>query len=93
MTQTELSEKTGISQSLICNYEKCKISPTKTNIKRITDALGCDAQDIIIDASTTDANLVADYLGISKESTLKLRNMSKEEKLFFDGMIRGYVTA
>ena len=93
VTQKELAQKTGISQSLICNYERCKISPTPPNIKRITDALGCAEMDIIIDETAGDSKYVADYLGISEESVSKLRGMCKSEKAFFDGVIRGYMTA
>ena len=93
MTQKELADITGIGQSHLCNYERCKIAPTQANIKRLTKALGCEEMDIIIDKESADARFVAEYLGISKEATLKLRNLGQDEKRFFDGVIRGYLTA
>lgn len=90
MTQTELSDATGITQSLICNYERCKVAPTEKNLRKMAEALGCEDIELLVDVKSADSQVIADYLGISRESTLKLRNMSKEEKTFFDGLIRGY---
>jgi predicted transcriptional regulator len=40
ITQTELSKKAGVSQSLIAKIEAAKIEPTFTNVRKIFDVLG-----------------------------------------------------
>lgn len=45
VSQLELSEKTGITPSDICNYVNGKISPTFYRVDKIAKALGCSVDE------------------------------------------------
>ena len=47
MTQIELSEKTGIKQSRLSNYEKGLTLPRFGNLEKIANALGVEYSDIL----------------------------------------------
>lgn len=47
MTQKELSERTGISTTMIVHYMKGRNSPNGYNLSRIADALGCGVDDLL----------------------------------------------
>ena len=47
ITQTDLAEMTGISQTTISTYIRGSSSPTVPNLYRICQALGCSATEFI----------------------------------------------
>lgn len=47
ITQAELAEKIGISQSAVCQWETGITKPTKENMMAIAAALGCKVDDLI----------------------------------------------
>lgn len=46
VTQSELSEKTGLSQPLISNYMTGRNTPSFYNVDKIVKALGCSVDDL-----------------------------------------------
>ena len=47
LTQTMLAEKTGISRSIISQYENNQVEPTATVIAKLATALGCSADYLL----------------------------------------------
>ncbi len=47
MTQAELAQKIGVSQNTISLYEVGGRFPSRKNLCKLADALGCDVKDII----------------------------------------------
>ena len=47
LTQSELARKTGLTQQVISNIEKCGRRPTLTNLIRYLRGLGLDINNII----------------------------------------------
>ena len=89
MTQNDLAKKSRISQSLICKYELGELVPSEKTVNRLAEALGIESGELYLDG-LENARSAAEYLGISAEAALKLRNMGQTEKNVFDGMVRGY---
>lgn len=48
MTQQQLAEKTGVSQSLLSNYLNGKTIPTAYRLQKIADAIHCDMKDLVM---------------------------------------------
>ena len=47
MTKAELSRKSGVSQSLLCHYEKEDYTPNLVTFEWICDALGVSATELL----------------------------------------------
>lgn len=47
LTQTMLAEKTGISRSIISQYENNQVEPTATVIAKLAIALGCSTDYLL----------------------------------------------
>lgn len=45
LTIEMLSEKTGLSKTILYNYQEGKYRPTIKNLKRLTDVLECEIKD------------------------------------------------
>ena len=47
ITQKDLSERTGISQPRLSNYENNTIMPSMVTLFKIAEAMGCSISDIM----------------------------------------------
>jgi len=47
LTQTELAQKTGYSQSMIVRWEKEECEPTASAIVKLSDALDCSCDYLL----------------------------------------------
>ena len=48
MTQKEASEKLGVTQKTLQNWEEYKTSPTGAQLSRLADLYGCTLDDIFL---------------------------------------------
>lgn len=46
MSQTELSEKIGVSQQAVANWESGKASPRADKLPKLAEVLGCKIEDL-----------------------------------------------
>lgn len=47
ISQRDLAEKVGVTDSAVCQYETGKRSPSIETLKKIAEVLGCSVDDLI----------------------------------------------
>lgn len=47
MTNGELADHTGVSESCISRYTRCEVLPSAVNCVKIADALNCSVSELI----------------------------------------------
>ena len=47
LTQVQLAEKMGCSQQEVQRWESGKVNPTAKTLKKLAEAIGCNAGDLI----------------------------------------------
>ena len=47
LSQTEISERTGLSKSQISMYEHGRFAPTLKGIRKLCEVLGCTADELV----------------------------------------------
>lgn len=91
MTQHELSKASGVSQPMICCYEREGSEPKFDTVIRIAKALKIDPGDLAFgEKKKILAGDAASFTGLSIEACNSLRKMDKEALEFFDKSIRAY---
>lgn len=79
LSQSELSEKSGIPKPTLSRYENDHVSPSLQTLERLADALGCTEAALLVTASPQDAFLRAlhDH-GVSFETVADAERVASE---------------
>lgn len=92
MTQKELSERTGISQSTISDWKNKRINPSSDKLLILSDVLGVSVYDLLQGAESKYESV--DYVMIKKDSVeFALIETYQKSDINLKNRLMGYIQA
>ncbi|HYZ78552.1 MAG TPA: helix-turn-helix transcriptional regulator [Gaiellaceae bacterium] len=83
LSQRELAERAGTSQSAIARIERGRQIPSLETLQRLLHACGLDLELRIVPHDTHDDSLIAATLAMTPEQ--RLRNLEELSRFIFEG--------